>query len=80
MVFLTPRIVHNAGQAEILTEEQRRQLNAPVPPSPGPLPNPNAPPAPMPGGPPPGTVPPSPQPNRGPGEGTGLEPAKPGPA
>jgi general secretion pathway protein D len=75
MVFLTPRIVHNAGQAAALTEEQKKQLSAPVPPSPGPLPTGNGP-----GAPAPGNTPPSPGPNRGPGEGAGLEPPKPGPA
>jgi len=75
MVFLTPRIVHNSGQAATLTEEQKKQLSAPVPPSPGPLPGANEPEAPAPGNTPPGAAP-----NRGPGEGAGVEPPKPGPA
>jgi general secretion pathway protein D len=39
MVFLTPRIVRNPAQAELLTDDQRRNLHVPIPPSPGPLPN-----------------------------------------
>jgi general secretion pathway protein D len=38
MVFLTPRIVRNPGQAALLTEQQKAQLRSPIPPSPGPLP------------------------------------------
>jgi general secretion pathway protein D len=38
MVFLTPRIVRNADQAAIMTQEQRRQIHVQIPPSPGPIP------------------------------------------
>jgi general secretion pathway protein D len=38
MVFLTPRIVKNPTEAAAITEDQKKQLRTPVPPSPGPLP------------------------------------------
>jgi len=51
MVFLTPRIVHNPAQAATLTDQQKSQLQSPVPPSPGPVPDGNS--APPSGGTPP---------------------------
>jgi len=42
MVFLTPRIVHNPAQAATLTDQQKSQLQSPVPPSPGPVPDGNS--------------------------------------
>jgi general secretion pathway protein D len=39
MVFLTPRIVHNAGQAATVTDDVKSKLHVPVPPSPGPVPD-----------------------------------------
>jgi general secretion pathway protein D len=39
MVFLTPRIVHNAGQAATVTDDVKAKLHTPVPPSPGPVPD-----------------------------------------
>lgn len=39
MVFLTPRIVRNPGQAATITEQQKAQLRTPIPPSPGPVPD-----------------------------------------
>jgi general secretion pathway protein D len=39
MVFLTPRIVRNPGQAATLTDQQKSQLRTPIPPSPGPVPD-----------------------------------------
>lgn len=44
MVFLTPRIVHNPGQAATVTDQIKSQLGAPLPPAPGPVPDGNIPP------------------------------------
>jgi general secretion pathway protein D len=46
MVFLTPRIVRNPGQAATLTDQQKSQLRTPIPPSPGPVPDGTTPPPP----------------------------------
>jgi general secretion pathway protein D len=62
MVFLTPRIVRNPGQAATVTEEQKKQLRVPIPPSPGPVPDG------------PSTLPSTPEaPASGAGEGSGPE-------
>jgi general secretion pathway protein D len=44
MVFLTPRIVHNAGQAATVTDDVKAKLHTPLPPSPGPVPDSTTPP------------------------------------
>ncbi len=59
MVFLTPRIVHNSGQAATVTDNVKTQLHVPLPPfSPGPVPDGETPP-PTDGAPPPDGSPPS---------------------